>query len=228
MSSLPFVYEICDWILRLTMLVIVTRRRRHANAAMAWLLVIFLEPWLGSLLFFMIGNHRLPRSRVERTRQLMSKADWFLDRFRNHPRVVTPRITAHQDETVRLAQRLGKLPILGGNGVGMMSDTNDFIQKLVEDIDGAKNHVHLLFYIFGNDEVGHEVAGALHRAVQRGVVCRVLADSVGSKVMLNSLAKEMKRGGVQVARRLRGWISAIIARSRSLTDEPATPARKTS
>ena len=70
----------------------------------------------------------------------------------------------------------------------MLSEYTDAIDRLIADIDAAENHVHLLFYIFGNDETGRKVADALARAVKRGVKCRVLMDAVGSKQALRHLA----------------------------------------
>jgi pyruvate/2-oxoglutarate/acetoin dehydrogenase E1 component len=58
--------------------------------------------------------------------------------------------------------------------------------------------VHLLFYIFENDEVGRQVADALLRAADRGVVVRVLMDAIGSRGGLKGLGPELRAAGVEV------------------------------
>ena len=40
-------------------------RHRKPTAAMAWLLAIFLIPFVGIVLFLVIGNIKLPKSRIE-------------------------------------------------------------------------------------------------------------------------------------------------------------------
>ena len=43
--------------------IIVVPRNRRPTAGMAWLLAIYFIPLIGLLLFFLIGNPRLPRKR---------------------------------------------------------------------------------------------------------------------------------------------------------------------
>ena len=109
-----------------------------------------------------------------------------------------PKSDLHAQEAVKLAEKLGYMPILGGNDVELIAETEDFIDKLVADIDAARHHVHLLFYIFADDGTGRRVAEALARAVKRGVKCRVLVDAVGSRPMFKRLARQMIAQGIEV------------------------------
>ena len=61
------------------------------------------------------------------------------------------------------------MSILSGNQVELLSETDQTIDRLVGDIEGAKHHVHLLYYIFSTDRTGVRVVDALHRAAGRGV-----------------------------------------------------------
>jgi len=58
--------------------------------------------------------------------------------------------------------------------------------------------VHLLYYIVADDEMGARAAQALERAARRGVVCRVLMDSVGSRRALRRLGPQLQDVGVEV------------------------------
>src|SRR5262249_9615352 len=62
---------------------------------------------------------------------------------------------------------------------------------LIADIEQAKHHVHLQFYIFADDVTTGPVIEALGRAVQRGVRCRVLADAIGSRAALRTLRPKL-------------------------------------
>src|SRR6476646_8365500 len=90
------------------------------------------------------------------------------------------------------------MPILGGNAVELLVDYDGTIARLVEDIDRAANHVHLLFYIFSDDRATAPVVEALGRAAGRGVRCRVLADAVGSRSGLRTLRPRLSALGVEV------------------------------
>jgi cardiolipin synthase len=99
------------------------------------------------------------------------------------------------------------LPILGGNAAELLTDYDGAVNRLVADIDAAGHHVHLLFYIFADDETAGRVIDALRRAARRGVECRVLADSVGSRRWFRSLHRKLTEAGVEVEEALPvGWL----------------------
>src|SRR5262252_868020 len=71
---------------------------------------------------------------------------------------------------------------------------------MVADINASQDHVHLNFYIWLPDNNGLKVAEALKRAATRHIACRVMADGLGSRIMIESPHwKAMEMAGVQVA-----------------------------
>ena len=190
-------YFLLEWVIRIVMLFVVTRRRQP-NSAMAWLLVIFFLPVPGFVLYLLIGENRLPRRRVGRHARLLEELEAIHCRFEDHPGAVRPELPSEQMSAVILAERLGYMPIVGGNETALMTDTDEVIDRLVADIEAARHHVHLLYYIYANDATGRRVAEALARAAARGVTCRVLVDAVGSRPMLKKLGPWMFEQGIEL------------------------------
>jgi cardiolipin synthase A/B len=187
-----------EWAIRLTMLPVIVLRKEKPATCLAWLALVFFEPWIGLAFYLLVGENRLGRRRLARRQQLrplLDKAE-YPDVESHH--VVAPGETDEYSLLVHLAERGGGLPVVAGNTIELMSDTDVVIDRLVAAIDAARHHVHLLFYIFQDDVVGHRVADALARAVRRGVVCRVLADAVGSRQFFRRLAPALRRQGVRV------------------------------
>jgi len=60
---------VADFAIRITALIIIPRGRKP-TAAMAWLLAIFLIPFIGIILFLLIGNSNLPKKRVTKQREI--------------------------------------------------------------------------------------------------------------------------------------------------------------
>src|SRR6056297_182951 len=177
--SWVLLYTASEWIIRLVMLPVITSGRKP-NTAMAWLLVVFFLPWVGLFLFLTFGTNRLSIQRRRKSAECFQQLEREGERFIGDPNIEHPDLGPHLEPTVRMAERLGSLPILGGNQVEFLADTQQVIDHLIADIDQAVEHVHLLFYIFANDETGEQVMQALGRATARGVRCRLLVDSVGS------------------------------------------------
>lgn len=115
------------------------------------------------------------------------------------PVTITDEQSRAYTPMARLLTRLSSIPALVGNNLDLIGDGQQFFDKLIADIDAAKKHVHLLYYIWEDDEKGRDLARAVIRAAERGVTCRVLVDSVGSTTLIDSETwQKMKSAGVRV------------------------------
>lgn len=189
--SWAFLYLLSEWAVRLVMLVYVPQRRSPA-AARTWLLLIFLLPWPGLLLYAAIGRIKYPAWRLARQREV---SEIIRDWQGTHP--IPPEAAAPPGAVTALVQNLGDFRALGGNAVEILPDYDASIGRLVADIDAATDHVHLLYYIFADDDRGGRVVEALLRARSRGVECRVLVDAVGSRQFaLPALLQRLRAAGV--------------------------------
>jgi len=190
------VYLISEWVIRLTMLVYVPRQRTAA-AARAWLLLIFLLPWPGMVFYALVGRAYLPKDRLARQERASKKIRIVQGQMLARPPSL-PGLPPNVSPLAALAARLGDSEPIHGNRVELLTDYEGSIGRLVADIDAARRHAHLLYYIFEDDATGRRVAAALARAAARGVKCRVLLDAVGSKRGLRRLAPKMRRDGIEV------------------------------
>ena len=189
--SWPFLYVLSEWAVRFVMLVYVPQRR-SPSAARTWLLLIFLLPWPGFLLYAAIGRIKFPAWRLRRQGQV-SQLVRDIQRNRNLP----PGVQIPQEGVLSLVHALGDFRALGGNAVELFPEYDESIARLVADIDEAADHVHLLYYIFADDDRGGRVVQALLRAKVRGVECRVLVDAVGSrKFGLTALLARLAAAGI--------------------------------
>lgn len=190
-------YYLSEWLIRLIMLFYVPNRRSPA-AARTWLLLIFLLPWPGLALYAVIGRIYLPKKRIKQQNLASQK----IRAARFQLRAVSTTGGAGASEEVEraaaLATSLGDFKPLGGNDIRLINNYAASLDLLIADIEAARFHVHLLYYIFANDPVGNRVGDALIAAAKRGVRCRVLMDAVGSARGLRRLAPRLRQGGVEV------------------------------
>jgi cardiolipin synthase len=71
---------------------------------------------------------------------------------------------------------------------------------MIADFDAATDHIHVMYYIWLDDDMGTAVGEALMRAAKRGVRCRAMVDGLGSRKLLRSLLwKRMQDAGVEVS-----------------------------
>jgi len=189
-------YLISEWSIRFIMLVYVPQQRTSA-AARTWLLLIFLLPWPGLIIYALLGRIRVPRARVEQ--QMLASQKIVQAQVQQKAHLTChPVLPSYLEHIPGLAAQLGDFGAFTGNAVELLPDYAGSITRLVADIDAATDHVHLLTYILAPDKTGESVAAALTRAVRRGVQCRLMADAVGSRPGLEKLGPQLRRDGVEV------------------------------
>jgi cardiolipin synthase len=125
-----WIFFLSEWAIRLVMLVVVPFRRTPA-AAKGWLLLIFFEPWVGLVLYLMLGRAKLPRWRRERLAKLPQAMARVVDRFGQHPNIFHLEVGPALSQAVALAETLGGSPILGGNAVELLVDYNATLDVLL-------------------------------------------------------------------------------------------------
>jgi cardiolipin synthase len=172
-------------------------QRRSAAAARTWLLLIFLLPWPGLLIYALLGRIRVSELRREKLARA-SRAIRQEEARLLAGNVQLGTVPAAFEPAVTLALHTGDFPPFAGNSIELLDDYAGWIARLVGDVDGARAQVHLLFYIFEADATGRLVADALSRAARRGVECRVLIDAVGGERGLARLARPLRADGVDV------------------------------
>ena len=157
---------------------IVIPKRRKPTAAMAWLLAIILLPYVGVLLFLLIGSFRLPKRRRDEQARINA--------------LITERV-AGRNEPEEAAQwpvwfqrvvdqnlKLTSLPAVGGNSATLLGDYTASIDAMAAEIDTATTFVHVEFFIVAWDDTTRGFFSAMERAVARGVTVRLLADHLPS------------------------------------------------
>lgn len=179
------------------------RPHRDPASRIAWILVILVLPVMGILAYLLFGEVNLGRRRVRR-RQAVVDA---MPRLEDAPGADMAESAAEIPERHRHLFRVGRsistLEPMGGNSGRLMASSDATIEAMVADIDGARDHVHLVFYIWLPDNNGLKVVEALKRAAGRGVACRAMADDLGSRLLIRSLHwQAMEQAGVRLARAL--------------------------
>jgi len=188
-------YFASEWVIRLVMLFYVPQRRDPA-AARAWLLLIFFLPWVGVVLYAIVGRAFLPRARLEMQRTVAGLTRELQPRILGTT-LAEPALLPQFQSGVQLARMRGDFAITRGNRFELITHYQGAIDRLVDDIDSASQHVHLLYYIVRDDATGRRVAGALARAAARGVHCRVMGDGFGSWFSFRRWAPTLRAQGIE-------------------------------
>lgn len=168
---------IAQIVIAITSLVVVPRNRRP-QTALAWLLLIYILPIIGFLLFLLLGSRRLPKRRREKQTEINQ---YILDTTEGMDRVrKDPPWPSWLEPIVELNRTLGAMPLVGGNTAELYTDYAESIAAMTAAVRSAERIVHVEFYILALDDATADFFDALEDAVARGLTVRVLYDHVAS------------------------------------------------
>ena len=178
--------------------------KRDSRSAVAWIGFVWLVPFLGSLLYYLLGINRIER-RARRLRGKSSRPKPIADAMGILPvaRIpALPKEAAYLTHFVQLSETVTGQPLSDGNMIEPLWDGDQAYPAMLQAIEDAQHSVGLSMYIFNNDRTGHRFAEALGRAVVRGVEVRVLIDDLGARHYYSwrSISGPLQRAGVPTAR----------------------------
>ncbi|HVN34705.1 MAG TPA: cardiolipin synthase [Casimicrobiaceae bacterium] len=179
---------------------ILLRPHRDPASRIAWVVVVGVLPLLGIIGYLLLGEVNIGRRRTARLHGVLARMPAFPGQQVEDALDSAAAIPEHYRHLFDLGRSISGFDPVGGNTAQLLPDSNATIDAMVADIDAAKDHVHLLFYIWLPDRNGCKVVEALKRAAGRGVTCRVMADALGSRTIIRcGHWSDMRAAGVRVA-----------------------------
>ena len=163
-------------------------QKREPVATLSWVLSLAALPFIGFVIYYLLGPQRIKRQRLRRMRS----------RAALEPAI--PPIAGHDDnaDLARLAAATtGFSPTLAKAAL-LVGGARTF-DALVSAIEAAEHHVHLEYYIFEPDRTGRRVRDALIECARRGVRVRLLLDSVGSSRLSRAFLDPLHFAGAEIA-----------------------------
>ncbi len=160
-------------------------QKREPVATLSWLLGLAALPVVGFLVYQVFGPQKIERHRLRRSRNRLPRESADL-----------PGGLDEAAELARLGAATTGLGASTARSVRLLVDGAATYAALLEAIRGAREHVHLEYYICTPDRTGRALVEALAERARAGVKVRLLLDAVGSsKARSRFFAPLLEAGG---------------------------------
>lgn len=192
-------------ILHFILLILISLRvlSRHdltSPARLAWIVILFVLPYFGVLVYWMFGEVHLGRDFTQKRKHIIDKLNAHSPKVLGSEATLAKVIKPEYQAAFDYSAKVTGFQTTVGNNAELMADASETRQRMIADFDAATDHIHVLYYIWLVDGMGIDTAQALIRAAKRGVTCRAMVDGMGSRKMVGSkIWQEMKDAGVQVS-----------------------------
>lgn len=170
-------------------LIIIVLERKRPEKTIAWLLIFLLIPPLGIILYIFLGRNW--------------KKHKLIDDFSPYVRDLIYRVInkVENPDYIPLIELLAKnsdSPLFIDNDITIFNNGNDKFKHLKEEIQKAKSHIHLEYYIVKSDAIGQEIINLLIQKAKEGVKIKFIIDRVGSVKLKRSSISKLKEAGIEL------------------------------
>ena len=168
----------------------ITLQRRSPAATLAWILGLFLISPVGLIVYRFFGPQKVKRQSLRRLRSQGRLRAHYDMRWNQYERPRPPLWALRHSQ---LVESSCGIPPSNCSAVDIINGGGATLQAILQQIEAARFHVHLEYYIFEPDQTGQQLMDALLAALQRGVKVRLLVDDVGSTRFAGRAGKAMRQ-----------------------------------
>ncbi len=195
----PTLVFLTDLVIRISLSFRVIMRKRAASVSLAWLVVILLIPLAGAVIYLLFGENRLGENRAKRAADNLDFLNIWVDTLEKKTNVDWNTINIECEPIACQINSLFSIPAMPDNDLELIDTSEVFFEKLLADLKAARSFCYLQFYILSCGGKVDEVVAALKDAAARGVSCRLLLDSIGSKEFFAGTSPDsMRSAGIEV------------------------------
>jgi len=175
---------------------------RRPSKLAAWLLILFLFPLIGFVMYYFLAQEYQHRRKLEARRGQQQVKERQEQLYREvsaatRPEEIVSGQFMHQERLFQLLTSLPHAPITGNNATHVLTDATEMFPALLGAIAGARHHIHLEYYTIRADRIGKQFQQALISKAREGVEIRIIYDGVGSLGLSDPYVQELQAAGIQ-------------------------------
>ncbi|WP_373763748.1 cardiolipin synthase [Porphyromonas loveana] len=175
---------------------VIISENRNPLKAMSWILVVTFVPVLGMIIYIFFGQDQRRRRIVSRRiyKRIMHKPHYL-----SIPEVQLEAMSNIQlNPIMKLINNNADSPVMLSDRPDIFTTGQEMFDRFFRDIEEARHHIHIQFYVIADDRLGNQMADLLIRKAAEGVKVRLIYDHVGSWTTGRQYWRRLRDGGVEV------------------------------
>lgn len=207
-TTLLLIIEILYVLTVLSVVAVVISENRNPVRTVAWILAVIFLPVIGIFWYAVFGQDITKKYVI--SRRMYSKL-----KRRPLDEMGTPvefDVPEEHENLVNLLKNMDYNPVLGGNDVKLFTNGTEKFKHLFEDIENAKEHIHIEYYVLLDDNLGKKFQDALIKKAKEGLEIRIIYDSFGSRKIKKKYIEEYRMAGIEIEPFLKLTWNAITSR----------------
>lgn len=197
-----FVYEIFYVIILVLVCIRIIYDTRSHTKTLAYLVFAIFVPVIGIGFYLMFGTNyrkrKLYSHKLVENDVLAKKLEDEIFRYSESTFDKSDSEVKEYKELAIMLLKDNKSPLTANNNVKLLVNGESKFPDVLAAIKEAKDHIHIEYYIYDDDETGALVSEALIQKAKEGVTVRFMYDDFGSRSIRKRMVKQLKEAGVKV------------------------------
>lgn len=177
---------------------LIIMERKFSSQTYSWMLVIIFIPLVGIILYMIFGRN-IRKNKLFTKKELSDRTE--IKSIQNYLNLEYKDAnlfkTTLARKTAKLLYNNSKAFLSIHNQIEVYPDGMELFQQMLNDINNAKDSIHMEYFAFENNSVGKIFKNALIKKADQGVKIRIIIDDVGSWNFRFNLGKELTAHGVK-------------------------------
>ncbi len=191
---------VLNYLLVVIFSVLIVLKNSNPVKTLSYLFALATLPFLGMLVYYFFGQD-YRKNKIFEKKYFLDDAK--LKRWRDKFELAGEEREEFRDEygdgiykIYRLLRFNERSILTFDNNVQILSNGENKFKKLRRDLEAAKHHIHMEYFVFLDDELGADLLQILQKKAREGVEVRLIYDDVGSKFKTDS-KRELDACGIQ-------------------------------
>ncbi len=200
MSSFLTVLYVVNFLIAFTVIFL---EHKNPSKTLAWIMVLFLLPGFGILLYFLfsqnISRQKLFRLTTFEEANISNSLFHQMSDIKNKIYVFARPEAEKWSDMIRLNQTYNWSYFTQDNSLQIFTDGNEKFRSLFADIENASHSINVMYYILKPDTTGRTLMRLLTQKAKEGLEVRLLVDALGGRSLSQQHFDELKAAGGKVA-----------------------------
>jgi cardiolipin synthase len=170
---------------------------------LSWLLVLLLLPYLGILLYILLGKNVRPKrvaSRKKRSDMSIEErvAESQTDAINYLTSVNEGEVLTQHTKIIKLLLKNSNSLFSINNRVEVLTNGVQTFSRIMRSLIEAKENIYMEYFIIKDDQLGNKIKDILIEKVKQGVKVRIIYDAVGCWKLGKKFKEQLKEAGVEI------------------------------
>ena len=194
-------YEIVYIIVMVLVCLRIIYDTRTNAKTLAYLLLVLFLPFLGIFFYLSFGTNyrkrKIYNKKLIKDETLAKKLKADIFQYSKHN-------FEHADPAIQSTRELALMlvkdsmsPLTANNDVKLLINGENKFSSVLDALHNAKEHIHIEYYIYEDDEIGRAIESILIQKAREGVTVRFIYDDFGSHSVRRKLVPRLKKLGVK-------------------------------